>query len=139
MVEKSSDATCERVPYLPIGVFDEEQPSRQSVTMAHHEGGVSAVWLGAAIAATLVAVTLLVVAVRISTRGVSRDRVSCGSVVKPIDIEEIGPPGTNPHPCSNAHDADTAVAVVLLIAASGLVIAVVRTRPGRTARSAIVG
>jgi hypothetical protein len=99
---------------------------------------VSGVWLGSAIAATLVAVTLLVVAVHISTRDVARDHVSCGSVVNPIDTEVFGPPGTNPHPCSNAHDADTAVALMLLIATSGLVIAVVRTRPGRTARAAIV-
>ena len=124
-------------PELPIGVLDEADRSRQSVAVVHGTRDASALWLGTAIGATLIAVALVVVALHLSTRTVTRAHLSCGSVIKPIDPEVLGPPGTNPRPCSNVHDGDAAISVVLLIAAIGLVIAVVRSRPGRPARSAI--
>jgi len=62
--------------------------------------------------------------------------VNCGSVVKPLDVEAFGPAGTNPRPCSSAHDADAGLVLALLATVAGVIVVVVRSRPGRPEKRA---
>ncbi len=60
-----------------------------------------------------VVAVLFLAGVTVSLRSVDRRGLDCGSVVLPQDVEVRGPAGTNPHPCSSAHDADFATALIL--------------------------
>jgi membrane protease YdiL (CAAX protease family) len=88
-------------------------------------------WRAVATIAALAVLGVLFAAAHISLRTVSRDGVDCGSALKPIDAEAFGPAGTNPRPCSGAHDADAVVALALVAVAGVVVVVVVRSRPGR--------
>jgi hypothetical protein len=82
--------------------------------------------------AVVVASTLLLFAVGISVRSVHRNGASCGSLVKPRDLERFGPAGTNPRPCGGAHDAERGIALTLVVAAALMpVLIVVTGRRGR--------
>jgi hypothetical protein len=89
------------------------------------------VWLYATAVSMLLVAVLLFAAAMASVHSVDRNHVNCGSMVKPLDVEVDGPPGTNPRPCRGAHAGDVGIALVCL-AASGLVfVVVVRSRPGQ--------
>lgn len=95
-----------------------------------------AAWFAASATALLLALALFSVAVRVSTRTFMRNGAPCGSVVKPIDAEVVGPPGTNPRPCEGTHATDTGIALALVAGAGALTFAVVRSRPGRAVKTA---
>jgi hypothetical protein len=87
-------------------------------------------WLAVAAASAI-----LLFALGISVRSVDRNGANCGSLVKPRDLEQVGPAGTNPRPCGGAHDADRAIALALLVAAGLMTVVVVTSRRGRGERT----
>jgi hypothetical protein len=88
-------------------------------------------WLCAASVSMLLVVGLLFGAGKVAVRSAYRDHLNCGSVVKPLDMEVVGPPGTNPRPCEGSHDGDLGIALACLGASGLVIVAVVRSRPGR--------
>jgi hypothetical protein len=75
--------------------------------------------------AVAIVVLLFLAGATVAFRSVHRHGFDCGSVVLPKDIEVNGPAGTNPRPCSAAHDADFATSLILF-ALSGLAVFPVR-------------
>jgi hypothetical protein len=80
-------------------------------------------------APAVAAVIFIFFAVGLSLRSVHQNGRSCGSLLKPIDLEQNGPAGTNPRPCEGAHDIDLAIALALV--ATGVVGVIVSTRSRR--------
>jgi hypothetical protein len=80
---------------------------------------------------TLLVLGLLFGAGKVAIRSVHRDHTNCGGVVKPLDVEAFGPPGTNPRPCEGSHNRDAGIALAGLVASAVVIVAVVRSRPGK--------
>jgi hypothetical protein len=78
----------------------------------------------------LVAAALLLGAAMVATHSVSHNGQSCGSVVKPSDVEAFGPPGTNVRPCAGTHNADLGITLLLLLGAVVIIVVLARSRPG---------
>jgi hypothetical protein len=89
------------------------------------------VWRCATSVLLLLVLGLLFGAGKVAVRSVHRDHLNCGSVVKPLDVEAFGPPGTNPRPCEGSHNRDAGIALAGLVASGLVVVAVVRSRPGK--------
>src|SRR5437879_9655693 len=88
-------------------------------------------WFFAAAVAFVVVLALLFGAAKVSFQTVRRGGVTCGSLVKPIDAEVFGVAGTNPRPCAGSHDGDLCIALAGLVTSGLVIVAVVRSRPGR--------
>jgi hypothetical protein len=76
---------------------------------------------------------LLLVAVGTSIHSVHQNGVNCGSLVKPIDLEQNGPVGTNPRPCEGAHDFEMVFVFGLVVAGFGTIV----VRAGRRTRASM--
>jgi hypothetical protein len=89
------------------------------------------VWVFAAAVSIFVVVGLFFAAARVAVHTVDRAGVNCGSVVKPLDVEVVGPAGTNPRPCEGSHSGDLGITLTCLVTSGLVLVAVVRSRPRR--------
>ena len=89
------------------------------------------VWRCAASVSMLLVLGLLFGTGKVANSSVHPDHTNCGSVVKPLDVEAFGPPGTNPRPCEGSHNRDAGIALACLVASGLVLVAVVRSRPGK--------